>query len=96
MNNSIKALCLAAAGSGLLSGTAQAQSVPVPGASGTAGSALGNPGLLSRSFAAQATPAKHACKDQNSCSGQGGCKTGDQGCKGKNTCKGKGGCSTAG
>jgi hypothetical protein len=37
---------------------------------------------------------KHGCKGQNSCKGNGGCKSGDAGCKGKNTCKGKGGCST--
>jgi hypothetical protein len=38
----------------------------------------------------------HACKGQNSCKGQGGCSTGDQGCKGKNSCQGKGGCKTNG
>ncbi len=37
---------------------------------------------------------KHDCKGMNSCKGQGGCKTGDNGCKGMNSCKGKGGCST--
>jgi hypothetical protein len=36
--------------------------------------------------------AKHDCKGLNSCKGQGGCQTSDQGCKGKNSCKGKGGC----
>jgi len=30
---------------------------------------------------------KHACKDQNECKGQGGCKTSDAGCKGKNSSK---------
>lgn len=40
-------------------------------------------------------PASHDCKGKNSCKGQGGCKTGDQGCKGKNSCKGNGGCKTA-
>ena len=29
---------------------------------------------------------KHDCKGLNSCKGQGGCKTGEQGCKGKNDC----------
>jgi len=38
--------------------------------------------------------AKHGCAGQNSCKGQGGCKTGDGGCAGKNSCKGKGGCAT--
>jgi hypothetical protein len=37
---------------------------------------------------------KHVCKAHNSCSGNGGCKTGDKGCAGKNSCKGKGGCAT--
>lgn len=36
----------------------------------------------------------NACKGQNACKGKGGCKTGDGGCKGKNSCKGKGGCKT--
>jgi len=40
--------------------------------------------------------AKHACAGQNSCKGEGGCKTGDAGCSGKNSCKGKGGCATDG
>jgi hypothetical protein len=38
---------------------------------------------------------KHVCKGANSCSGKGGCKTGDGGCAGKNSCKGKGGCATS-
>jgi len=37
---------------------------------------------------------KHACAGKNSCKGNGGCSTGDQGCKAKNSCKGKGGCAT--
>ena len=37
---------------------------------------------------------KHDCKGKNTCSGRGGCGSGDNGCKGKNSCKGKGGCST--
>ena len=39
---------------------------------------------------------KHDCKGMNSCKGQGGCKTGDNGCKGLNSCKGKGGCKVTG
>jgi hypothetical protein len=35
---------------------------------------------------------KHDCAGKNSCKGQGGCKSGDNGCAGKNSCKGKGGC----
>jgi hypothetical protein len=38
---------------------------------------------------------KHVCKGHNSCKGQGGCSTGDNGCAGKNSCKGKGGCASA-
>ena len=37
--------------------------------------------------------ARHACKGMNSCKGQGGCSTGNNGCAGKNSCKGKGGCA---
>jgi hypothetical protein len=44
--------------------------------------------------AAQPASDKHACATLNSCKGQGGCSTGDQGCAGKNSCKGKGGCAT--
>ena len=40
-------------------------------------------------------PASHDCKGKNTCIGQGGCKTGDQGCKGKNSCKGNGGCKSS-
>jgi hypothetical protein len=39
---------------------------------------------------------KHSCAGKNSCKGNGGCKTSDQGCKAKNSCKGKGGCATDG
>jgi hypothetical protein len=41
----------------------------------------------------KAKKAKHECAGKNSCKGQGGCKTGDNGCSGKNSCKGKGGCA---
>jgi hypothetical protein len=36
--------------------------------------------------------AKHACKGQNDCKGQGGCGTDKHACKGQNACKGQGGC----
>lgn len=39
---------------------------------------------------------KHACKGQNSCKGNGGCKTERNACKGQNECKGLGGCATDG
>jgi hypothetical protein len=95
MNTSFKALLLAAAGSGLISGTA----APVPAVSfpqsGTGSHSQERQGSLPQGFAAQATtPDKHSCKGKNSCKGQGGCKTSDMGCKGKNSCKGKGGCAT--
>ncbi|HWL85660.1 MAG TPA: hypothetical protein VNO21_07650 [Polyangiaceae bacterium] len=35
---------------------------------------------------------KHACKGQNACQGQGGCKTAQHSCAGQNACKGQGGC----
>jgi hypothetical protein len=38
---------------------------------------------------------KHGCKGQNSCRGNGGCKTEAHACKGQNACKGQGGCKTA-
>ncbi|MGA2080003.1 MAG: DNA-binding domain-containing protein [Holophaga sp.] len=94
MNNSVKALLLAAAGSGLMSGTASAQTISIPAvrsAGAAASSLLGQLGgvpLLGAS-----TP--HTCKGQNSCKGQGGCTTSDMGCKGKNSCKGKGGCAVS-
>lgn len=37
---------------------------------------------------------KHACKGYNTCKGQGGCASGNNGCKGRNDCSGKGGCAT--
>lgn len=44
-----------------------------------------------------ATPAAdmNICKGRNTCSGKGGCASGDGGCAGKNTCQGKGGCASA-
>jgi hypothetical protein len=89
MNTSIKALLLAAAGTGLVAGAAPAPSAPSTFAGNTLASA--NPGQAPSMFA---QTAKHACKGMNSCKGQGGCATGDMGCKGKNSCKGKGGCKT--
>jgi hypothetical protein len=90
MNNTVKALLLAAAGTGLMSGTATVQPVTIPTQGGRTVSAsrLGElPMTLGQT-------AKHDCKGMNSCKGQGGCSTGDMGCKAKNSCKGKGGCKT--
>jgi hypothetical protein len=93
MNNSVKVLLLAAAGTGLMAGTAPAQSVP----SSQNGSSFSSQqlGRLASTIGAD-MPAKHDCKGKNSCKGQGGCNTGDQGCKAKNSCKGNGGCKTSG
>lgn len=63
-------------------------------------------GLAVKTYAADPAPAgkedsakkdasKHDCKGKNSCKGQGGCGSSDNGCKGKNSCKGKGGCASA-
>ena len=35
---------------------------------------------------------KHACKGQNDCAHQGGCKTEAHACKGQNDCRAQGGC----
>ncbi len=91
MNNSVKAMLLAAAGTGLMSGTTAVQPASIPGQSGRTLSAA-KLGELPMSFA---QTAKHDCKGMNSCKGQGGCSTGDMGCKAKNSCKGKGGCKTS-
>ena len=55
-----------------------------------------NPTLSAGQLADDTDSAKHGCKGQNSCKGQGGWKASDNGCKGKNSCKGKGGCATDG
>jgi hypothetical protein len=39
-----------------------------------------------------AVTARHGCRAQNACKGQGGCKTETHACKGQNACKGQGGC----
>jgi hypothetical protein len=52
----------------------------------------GGPGAAPSSSAPAAGGAKHACKGQNDCKGQGGCGTDKHSCKGQNACKGQGGC----
>jgi hypothetical protein len=97
MNQSVKALILTAAVSGLLGGTTlrAAQTTSVQPTSKASVRCDANAGVrLVSSNAADAS--KHSCKGKNDCKGQGGCKTSDQGCKGKNSCKGKGGCATDG
>ena len=90
MNNSVKAMLLAAAGTGLMSGTTTVQPITVPALNG------GTPSVakLGQMPSPIAGDEKHACKGMNSCKGQGGCASSDMGCKAKNTCKGKGGCKT--
>lgn len=89
--NQFNALLLTAALSGLVGGTSVAAKAATNGSTRVNGVSAG---LM---YAAGDTKVeKHACKGKNSCKGNGGCSTGDQGCKGKNTCKGKGGCATDG
>ena len=104
MNAQKKVFLAAAAMTGLLAGAAArasaapVSSAPISGqatvsaASGHQMNALtGTPGARTLDDAA-----KHDCKGMNSCKGQGGCASSDNGCKGKNSCKGKGGCKTSG
>jgi hypothetical protein len=94
MKNSLNALLLSAALSGLVGGTmAAAQST---------NNSPSNPTVTKSAIAGfkltgqDKDKGKHSCKGKNDCKGQGGCKTGDNGCKAKNSCKGKGGCATDG
>ena len=91
MKNSLKAMMLSAAVTGLLSGS----TTPLNASTSHNGAQIGQLASVSASMFAQDKD-KHACKGQNSCKGKGGCKAGDNGCKGKNSCKGKGGCATDG
>jgi hypothetical protein len=95
MKNSLNALLLTAALSGLVGGTsvAAAQTASASQPTTKVSAKVLKAGY---NFGGQDTPAKHSCKGKNSCKGQGGCKTSDQGCKGKNSCQGKGGCATDG
>ncbi len=85
-------LATAAALAGLLGGTA-ARAVASP-QDKTDSTTKAKAKSKSKSSAAKVD--KHSCAGKNSCKGNGGCSTGDQGCKGKNSCKGKGGCATDG
>ena len=89
--NQFNAMLLTAALSGLIGGTSVAAKAA---SNGSTRVSAPHAGLM---YTADDTKVeKHACKGKNSCKGNGGCSTGDQGCKGKNTCKGKGGCATDG
>ncbi|MGA2277831.1 MAG: hypothetical protein ABSG00_09510 [Terracidiphilus sp.] len=92
MNNTVKAMILSAAVSGILSGSAlRAQTLT--GNSGSKQVTSARAGLSTANFDDKD---KHSCKGKNDCKGKGGCKSGDNGCKGQNSCKGKGGCATDG
>lgn len=82
MTKSMRALVMGAALTGFFAGTTAMASPTMPDDAGK------------KSDTKKAD--KHACKGQNSCKGNGGCASGDNGCKGKNSCKGKGGCATDG
>ena len=82
-------LILTAAMTGLLGGTMARAAAPMQDTKQDTTS-------KSKSKASKSKVEKHACAGKNSCKGNGGCKTGDQGCKAKNSCKGKGGCATDG
>ena|SRR5947209_754814 len=98
--NNKRALLMAAAMTGLVTGTAARGNTASPTETAQkqlttrkANSSMGKLALAATVFAAQD---KHSCKGKNDCKGQGGCKASDNGCKGKNSCKGKGGCATDG
>jgi hypothetical protein len=91
MKNSLNALLLSAALTGLVGGTMAAAQ---PVSNGAGQNSLKAAGV--RLVGQATTPEKHSCKGKNSCKGNGGCKSSDNGCKGKNSCKGKGGCATDG
>ena len=98
MNQSVKALILSAAVTGLLSGTTarvQAQTTPAQTNARTTVTQNTQAGVRLIGFQTPDTT-KHSCKGKNDCKGQGGCKSSDNGCKAKNSCKGKGGCATDG
>ena len=88
MNNSVKLLLLAAASTGLMSGTSTATQVNIPTQNGSSASSMKLAGLAGTATTIGDDTAKHSCKGMNSCKGQGGCKTSDMGCKAKNSCKG--------
>jgi hypothetical protein len=90
MKNSLNALLLSAALTGLVGGT-MAAAQPANGSSQNSVKAT----AAGVRLVGQSTD-KHSCKGKNDCKGKGGCKTSDNGCKGKNSCKGKGGCATDG
>ncbi len=94
MKNSLNALLLTAALTGMVGGT-MAAAQPVQNNSGSKTTSV-KASAAGYRMVGMDDKDKHACKGKNDCKGKGGCKTGDNGCKGKNSCKGKGGCATDG
>ena len=93
MTNSMKAMLLSAAVTGLLGASPLVlNAAPLTSPSASANSAV----LGQAAYATGQATDKHSCKGKNDCKGKGGCKSSDNGCKGKNSCKGKGGCATDG
>ena len=95
MNNSVKALILTAAVTGLLSGaTTRVSAQTAPTQSNTKTSVTQNAKAGVRLISSQSDDkTKHSCKGKNDCKVQGG---GDAKHAGKNSCKGKGACATDG
>jgi len=97
MKNSLNAILLSAALTGLVGGTMAAAQPTTPGQNAgqnKVSASKASAGVRLTGVAGDKD--KHSCKGKNDCKGQGGCKAGDNGCKGKNSCKGKGGCATDG
>ena len=94
MTYSVKTLLFAAAGTGLMSGTATVPANSQPRPSTAAAPCPWTPWARGPDYLAQTPRRSTTARAMNSCKGQGGCNTGDMGCKAKNSCKGKGGCKT--
>jgi hypothetical protein len=92
MKNSLNALLLSAALTGLVGGTMAAAQPSTNGQNSVSKSSVAGYKLTGQDTKKD----KHSCKGKNDCKGKGGCKASDNGCKGKNSCKGKGGCATDG
>jgi hypothetical protein len=91
MKRTSRTLMMAAAVTGLISGTAihQSQADPTNAAPGKVAPTNAIPGKVAP---VKKAPKVHDCAGQNDCKGIGGCKTETHACKFKNACKGKGGC----
>jgi len=96
MKNSLKALMLTAALTGLVGGTSASAQAPKTSNGPAKASASQSATQAGVRLVGMDDKDKHSCKGKNDCKGKGGCKASDNGCKGKNSCKGKGGCATDG